>query len=116
VQLDRRRRILEIVDVVESTGIHDHRLAFHFGPKIKCIVRGDSASLKWRCADRNWRVEMSLPPELEWRLYRASHDPILGWYSAGFGELEPTFSLIGWGRPACGIKLRTCMRFRERAD
>jgi hypothetical protein len=113
VQLDRGRRKLLIEDTVESDGTHDHRLAFHLGPTIGCIVKTESASLEWRVDDQTWRAEMSLPSQLEWRLYRASQDPILGWYSPRFGQLAPTFSLVGYGRPASRTTLRTCLSFSE---
>ena len=41
---------------------------------------------------------LELPTALSWTLHRGETDPILGWYSARFGQKVPTVTLLGSGR------------------
>jgi hypothetical protein len=54
-----------------------------------------------------------LPPQLEWSLHRGETDPILGWYSPGFGQRVPTFTLLGRGLGAAGSPLITRLEFLD---
>lgn len=94
VRFDRAGRIVEITDQVESTALHGARLAFHLGPEVECRLEGATAWLAWP----GHGARMDLPPLLEWSLHCGEEQPILGWYSPGFGLLQPAKVLVGTGR------------------
>ena len=99
VRLDPGRRRLEIVDRVVSKG-HFCRLAFHLGPTVHALLHDSQARLEWPTEGGSATGTLSLPGSLHWSRHRGELDPILGWYSAAFGEREPTVTLVGVGE--CG--------------
>ena len=100
VRLESRLRQLEIVDVLETTGEHGLRMAFHFGPDIHVRMVGQSAELMWPDGSLTRTASLCLPAQLSWSLHNGETDPVLGWYSASFGAKQPVWALIGEGR--CG--------------
>ena len=97
VRLDPRERWLEITDVIDG-GTHEVRLAFHLGPLVRVSLDGARAELSWPEAPVPGEAWLELPAGLEWRAYRGSSDPILGWYSEGLGRKTPSVTLVGSGR------------------
>ena len=97
VRLDRHRRRLEIVDTVISSGPHPCRLAFHLGPEVRSLLDGCTASLGWTGPDGPVTATMRLPEQLRWTCHRGEDDPILGWYSPGFGRKVTAVTLVGSG-------------------
>jgi Heparinase II/III-like protein/Heparinase II/III N-terminus len=96
VHLASRLRRLEIVDTLESHGRHRFRLAFHLGPDVQARLAGRRVELNWSgepCVD----ATLLLPEGPSWSLSRGATDPILGWYSARFGEIEPAWAVTGEG-------------------
>jgi hypothetical protein len=111
VTLDPDARSLEIVDDVSSEGAHDLRLAFHLGPSVEATVTGQQAELRWaRRPGGEGTATLRLPEQLSWETYRGSTDPVLGWYSTGFGRRSPTTTLVGTGSAATTV-LRSEIRF-----
>jgi hypothetical protein len=107
VTLDPSTRSLQIIDRVSTTGAHALRLAFHLGPTVEAVLETDRATLHWeRSAGGRATATLDLPGQLAWQAYRGSTDPILGWYSPGFGRKQPTTTLLGTGQLA-EVELRT---------
>jgi len=111
VTLDARRSTIEIVDLVRGT--HDHRvsLLFHLGPAVVATLQGRSVALAWTSpggADAS--AVMTLPVGLDWELHRGETEPIIGWYSPGFGVKEPAHTLVGNGTLA-GAEFTTTLEF-----
>jgi hypothetical protein len=73
-------------------------MAYHFGPLVRVSLDGATAELSWPDAVTPGSAKIALPAGLEWRAYRGSADPVLGWYSAGLGRREPAVTLVGAGR------------------
>jgi Heparinase II/III-like protein/Heparinase II/III N-terminus len=110
VTLDADDRRVVIDDVVHSDGPHQLRMAYHLGPSVRVELHGCRAELSWAAADRSRvRAVLTLPQELQWRLYRGNADPALGWYSPSFGIKVPSSTLVGHGRMATAT-LRTEVR------
>ena len=84
-------------DADELTGAagQPFRLAFHLGPAIGVELAGGTAELDWRHAGRPRTASLTLAPELVWTAHRGETDPPLGWYSPGFGRLQPATTLVG---------------------
>jgi len=59
------------------------------------------------------RARLELPPLLRWTLHRGETDPILGWYSPGFGQRVPAWTLLGRGRSVPGVPLSTRLEFTD---
>jgi Heparinase II/III-like protein/Heparinase II/III N-terminus len=97
VRLVRRLRRLEIVDDLETTGGHPFRLAFLLGPAVDARMAGHEVGLTWTEGGSEKCATLSLPEVLTWTLARGATDPHLGWYSARFGEKQPTWALVGEG-------------------
>jgi hypothetical protein len=112
VLLDRASRSIDIIDEVEG-GTHDIRLAFHLGPDVQVDFDGSCAVLGWPTAPTPGVARLELSSGLRWRLHRGDSDPILGWYSPGFGRRVPSFSLVGRGRCVPGAPLATRLEFVE---
>jgi Heparinase II/III-like protein/Heparinase II/III N-terminus len=97
VELDRRRRRLEILDQIESLGAHGIRMTFHLGPAVEVDLEGPVAQLQWASSPGPRRATFHLPDALRWSAHHGELDPILGWYSPRFGLREPTTTLVGIG-------------------
>lgn len=112
VRLDRRRRVLEVIDRVDTEERHPCRLAFHLGPSVRVALDGCVAELDWPAMEGSARAALRLPSELRWSAHRGDTDPILGWYAPRFGWKDPTVTLIGTGSvgPNCP-ELMTVVRF-----
>jgi hypothetical protein len=110
VTLERATRRLVVEDVIESTGRHPCRLAFHLGPEVECRLEGHVAELGWQTRAGRWRAVMHLPAGLEWSAVRGRTEPPLGWYSPCFGARVPTVALVGQGVIAGGQRLITDLR------
>jgi hypothetical protein len=98
VQLSSAARRLHIVDELETTGRHPIRLAFHLGPAVRAEITGQDVDLSWEDGQGSTATAtLSLPKGLDASLVRGSVEPVLGWYSRGFGTKEPTTTVLAGG-------------------
>lgn len=95
VTLSRVERILTVRDDLlgRSAKVVPLRLAFHFGPAVKCEVGTDTAVLTWPGGSG----ALNLPSSLKWQLHCGETRPPMGWFSRAFDVKEPSFSLVGVG-------------------
>lgn len=112
VRLDRRGRVVEIIDEIKG-GAHDARLAFHLGPDVQATLDGRVAALSWMADLAQARARLALPAGFRWSLHRGETDPVLGWYSAGLGHKVPAWTLLGTGRWMPGSPLVSRLEFAE---
>jgi hypothetical protein len=112
VCLDRASRLIDIVDRVDG-GPCDVRLAFHLGPDVLVELRDGYAILRWPDAVTPGAGWLELAPQLDWTLHRGETDPILGWYSRGFGERTPAYTLLGCGNVPSGTPLTSRLQFLD---
>ncbi|MEM7100808.1 MAG: alginate lyase family protein [Pseudomonadota bacterium] len=89
---------IEVADNFGGIGFRDSRRVknhIHFAPQLRLELSGNEclASLP----GTTLQLRLSLDPAFEWRLFKASEDPILGWYSPGLGRKEPAWTLQGAG-------------------
>jgi len=112
VSLDRASRMIDIFDEIEASG-HDIRLPFHLGPDVQVDLCDSRAQLSWPAAATPGKAQLELPPGLRWTLHRGETDPILGWYSPGFGQRIPAWTLLGLGRSVPGVPLTTRLEFAD---
>jgi hypothetical protein len=104
VWMDPGQRFLRIEDHLRSDGPHEVRMAFHLGPSVDVRLDGAVATLGWpRPGAGRATATVALPTLLHWSMHRGSTDPVLGWYSSGFGRKEPTTCLVGRGRLATAV-------------
>jgi len=111
IVLDRGARSLEVVDVIDGTASVPARLAFTLHPAIGSELRGTQVELSWLAAGGPERARLVLPEGLEWSVHRGGTEPILGWYSGGFGRKEPATLLLGCGQVEPGQELRSRITF-----
>jgi hypothetical protein len=98
VRLLRSSRQIEIRDQLDSAGSHPLRIVYHLGPSVRADLDGTSVRLTWPGSHGAPAAGMLLlPAGMRWSLVRGSSDPVLGWYSAGFGHKEPATALVGEG-------------------
>jgi hypothetical protein len=114
VRLDPSARSLEITDVIDRAG-HEVRLAFHLGPGVQADLSGASAILTWPGEPVPGAARLQLPGALEWSAHASETEPILGWYSPGFGRRVPAVTLVGSGVPTRDTALITRLDFEEAA-
>jgi hypothetical protein len=110
VRLDRASRSIDIADEIIG-GSHSVRMAYHLGPDVAVELDGTRAILRWARDQACGAARLELPNSLRWTLHRGETDPILGWYSEGFGHLEPAFTLLGHGRIEPSEPLSTRLEF-----
>jgi hypothetical protein len=111
VELNKQHRFIRITDVIETTGDYSLLLAFHLGPHVDARqVSGRSFELTWVGASAKRNVATIDLPDLNWSMFKGSTDPVLGWYSAHFGEKEPAISIVGEGNAAELAEMRTILR------
>ncbi len=104
VTLDRKNRTFTIRDQVRGgVDLVPARLAFHFGPRVRCQLASRSAKLSWPGGG----AHLALSDALGWSLHRGETNPPLGWYSDSFGSKVPAFTLIGAGKVPSGSELVT---------
>jgi hypothetical protein len=96
VELTPARRELRVIDEVRGPR-RAVRLAFHLGPAINADLEGNLARLSWTKDGEDRSAVLELPGQLSWQAHRGETDPVLGWYSAGFGRKEPATTLVGSG-------------------
>lgn len=96
VELTPARRELRVIDEVRGPR-RAVRLAFHLGPAITADLEGNLARLSWTKDGEDRSAVLELPGQLSWQAHRGETDPVLGWYSAGFGRKEPATTLVGSG-------------------
>ena len=115
VRLLRRDRRIEILDVVETTGPQVARIAFHLGPEVIAERTGDHVvELTWASqAGRQASATLRLPEGPTWSLWRGASDPVLGWYSAGFGEKQPSTSVVGETTVSGRSDFETALQFHS---
>jgi Heparinase II/III-like protein/Heparinase II/III N-terminus len=111
VELDEANWELRILDEVLDRKPHPCRLAFHLGPLVHADLAGDIARLTWTSDGVERAALLELPQELTWTAHRGETSPPLGWYSPGFGRIEPTWTLLGAGRAGGPGVLTTVLRF-----
>jgi hypothetical protein len=98
VELDDGTGRLRIVDEVRGGDeTRPCRLAYHLGPTVDVELAGHVAWLSWTHDGQARTAVLDLPDELRWTAHRAESEPPLGWYSPGFGRLEPATTLVGTG-------------------
>jgi Heparinase II/III-like protein/Heparinase II/III N-terminus len=97
VRLDGRRRRIEIIDRLETTGRHALRFALHLGPDIDAHMIGPDVELSWTSGTSTLGARLCLPSGLSWSMKRGQTEPVLGWYSSRFGEKKAAWAVIGEG-------------------
>ncbi|HEY1818963.1 MAG TPA: alginate lyase family protein [Trebonia sp.] len=112
VRLDPGTRAVDITDVIDSGG-HEVRMAYHVGPLVEVSLDGATAELSWPDKVAPGRARLALPAGLEWRAYRGSTDPVLGWYSDGLGHKTPAVTLVGTGRGTPDAPMITKLTFMD---
>ncbi|MBO4256072.1 heparinase II/III family protein [Streptomyces griseorubiginosus] len=111
VELTPARRELRVIDEVRGPR-RAVRLAFHLGPAITADLEGNRARLSWTKDGEDRSAVLELPGQLSWQAHRGETDPVLGWYSAGFGRKEPATTLVGSGFTGGTEGFTTVLGFR----
>jgi hypothetical protein len=111
VELSSAAGEVRISDEVVSGRRHRCRLAFHLGPTVDAELVGGRAQLRWSVDGTERSARLELPSRLTWEAHRGEVDPVLGWYSAGFGQRVPSTTLLGTGRTDGTTVLDTLIRF-----
>ena len=107
VMLRPQKRMIEVEDWIAASAPQHAALSYHLGPSVQVALDGRVARLSWidgsgqkrHCAARSCE-------QLDWTVHRGEVNPPLGWYSAGFGEKEPTSVLVGRGEIEPNLRLR----------
>jgi Heparinase II/III-like protein/Heparinase II/III N-terminus len=115
VRLDRIQRRLTIQDWIRTSSPQRVRLGYHLHPDVHCELAGNLAMLTWRSDSGMRAATFQLPEALIWTAHRAGNDPIVGWYSPGFGRKEPTITLVGTGEISDRHVLESELAFSKRA-
>jgi hypothetical protein len=111
VRLSSQARRLEITDRILTAGQHPMRLAFHLGPAVRAAIHRCTVELSWEAHGGRAAATFHLPERLAWSVVRGSTEPILGWYSTGFGQKEPATTVLGQGVCTGADELTTVLEF-----
>jgi uncharacterized heparinase superfamily protein len=110
VTLDSARRVLTVVDVVDTAGEIPLRLFWHLGPEVTADLHGTEATLSWHRAGQSRRALLTLPESLNWSAHTGETDPVVGWYAPRLGARVPTTSLVGEGLGSSSCRLVTVLK------
>jgi hypothetical protein len=113
VRLRADEHSLVVTDLVRGHGRHQVELLFHLGPDVSAHLDGGHALLTWPARGATLDATLTLPQELIWSAHRGETDPVLGWYSPGFGDRVPSTTLVGVGVVDGCLTLCTELTFRE---
>jgi hypothetical protein len=111
VSLDSTNRLFSVVDTLDTGGWVEIRLSWHLGPDVCADLDGAVATLSWTTAGRLRRAVLVLPGELRWSAHTGEENPVLGWYSPGFGRRLRSTSLVGTGTGSSTTRLVTTLQF-----
>ena len=111
VSLEPGRRLLTVVDRLDTPAEVPVRLSWHLGPDVRVDLNGTLARLSWPAGGERRSATLSLPGDLQWTAHRGERDPVLGWYSPGFGRRTPMTSLVGVGSGSRSSRLVTALAF-----
>jgi hypothetical protein len=109
VTLDSPRRMLTVVDTVETAGEVSLRLSWLLGPGVQVHLDGTRVALSWQAGADRRHATLELPDGLAWTSHRGEVDPIEGWYSPRFGHRVPATSLVGRGTGSSSTRLVTVL-------
>ncbi len=108
VRLRAQERMIEVEDWITANTAQDVTLSFHLGPDLEVSLDGYVARLSWKDSSGAGRSGvLHLGSELDWSAHRGESHPPLGWYSARFGEKEPITVLVGQGKLAPNLRVRS---------
>ncbi len=92
IMVMKEARAIIIEDTLEACGTHTLDAFFHLHPACTTersteglLIKGPAGVTLLLVTDPRWEVSV----------VRASRTPLLGWYSAGYGKLEPTTTIVG---------------------
>jgi hypothetical protein len=111
VSLDADRRLLTVVDTLDTRGEMPIRLSWHLGPDVSVELDGALAGLSWSVNGEPRSARLELPGDLRWSARCGDDTGVLGWYSPGFGRRVPTTSLVGEGTGSAASRLVTALTF-----
>jgi hypothetical protein len=100
---------VRIVDTVETDGTYPVRVAFHLGPDMEAALDGRVVRMRWLAHNRWSSAELRLCEGVTWTCVRGATEPVMGWYSAGFGCKEPASSIVGETTCRGGLELVTLL-------
>jgi hypothetical protein len=107
--LDSSKRVLTIVDTLDTSEAAPLRLSWHLGPGVLVELDGTTARLSWRAGPDRRQGMLELPEGLTWTAHTAQTDPIVGWYSPRFGHRVPATALVGRGTGSASTRLVTVL-------
>jgi hypothetical protein len=116
VALSSEGRRIALVDEIRTDGCFPITVAFHLGPAVRASITGRTVQLGWGNDRQATLATLQLPTKLDWSLVRGSTDPVLGWYSMGFGEKQPTTTVLGAGFCQGHEQLQSILEFGADRD
>ena len=91
LQLDGKRRALDITDELMAKGRHAVRFAFHLAPN--CTLQQMDGT-EFRITGRNGCVILHLDEQLAAETFHGSLQPPLGWVSKGYHQKQPCSVIV----------------------
>lgn len=82
---------LEILDEILADQEHEIEVFFHFHPAVETQYCSEGILL----FRDSVRLRLQLDPVLQVSLHHGEEDPVLGWYSAGYDNKQPTWTVRG---------------------
>ena len=113
VMLSRTERNITILDRIDTEGCYRIRMAFHLGPDIHAELRDHLVELDWTSSGGDVAsATLHLPSSPKWSIVRGSTVPLTGWYSACFGQKQPSTTILG-EETCSGAELLTVLQFHS---
>ncbi len=99
--------LITLLDEVVCQQSHCVSVAFHFAPT--CEVESDGPN-KWLLTNRKRQILLELDARWEVVLYHANTEPLCGWYSDSYDQLEPATTLVCSATPSESSSYLTLIR------
>ena len=101
----------EICDRFEGAGRHRLELRWQSDPQARVAINAATAQISMSHAALEITSTSALP--LKFKVIRGEQNPLGGWFSAGYGQLEPASTLCVTGEAELPQQIVTCLKIQR---
>ena len=98
-----RLEVKHIVDCLDGNEQYKVEQFFHFHPQCSVKLRGATAVVSRKDSE----IELNFDPQMKVELFKGSEEPLAGWFSKSFNQLEESTTIVCGANAAGKTKLHT---------
>jgi len=93
INLDKKNRCMEVVDVIEAQSEHQIERIWHFSEECDVTIN-DGCHIVVINGDQRLTIHLHDPHDTDVRAYYGSDDPVFGWISRNFDSKVPAITVV----------------------